>query len=273
MIAPTGCRITELEFDVAASAGWYSAIAGVLAGFALLAILLPLDHDAAEDDPEQREARLGRGRDPGVHVLLVADLVVHLCHLGGQIGGNSGEPRWRPIEQLINGVALGLTTLLLLFALRSILASYGANRAVFLPAQQIILGGTALFGPVVLLSLPVRQRRRRGATPARSRCGELPGPPARRRECWIDLAITMAALVAIALLALNRNRLPAAHQGSHVDRQGCSGLQRRGGCLVVDRRASAVGRRGGRGHHRTRRRRGLCARHRPRRSGVLVGRR
>jgi hypothetical protein len=29
------CRLSSVDFDIAASAGWYSAIAGVLAGFAL----------------------------------------------------------------------------------------------------------------------------------------------------------------------------------------------------------------------------------------------
>lgn len=44
------------EFDIAAAAGWYSAIAGLLAGFALLAVLLPLDHEAAEDSVNDRAA-------------------------------------------------------------------------------------------------------------------------------------------------------------------------------------------------------------------------
>ena len=47
------CRLSSLDFDIAASAGWYSAIAGLLAGFALLSILLPLDHEAADPDEAQ----------------------------------------------------------------------------------------------------------------------------------------------------------------------------------------------------------------------------
>lgn len=47
-----GCRLSSLDFDIAASAGWYSAIAGLLAGLALLSILLPLDHEAATEHVE-----------------------------------------------------------------------------------------------------------------------------------------------------------------------------------------------------------------------------
>ena len=44
------CRLSSVDFDIAASAGWYSAIAGLLAGFALLYILFPLDHESADSD-------------------------------------------------------------------------------------------------------------------------------------------------------------------------------------------------------------------------------
>src|SRR5690606_10258782 len=90
MIAATGCRITELEFDVAASAGWYSAIAGVLAGFALLAILLPLDHDAAEDDPE----RARHGSD-GVVILACAffSLLISSFTYAILAGRSAGTPQ------------------------------------------------------------------------------------------------------------------------------------------------------------------------------------
>lgn len=211
MIAAASCRITELEFDVAASAGWYSAIAGVLAGFALLAILLPLDHEAAEDDPES----VRHGSD-GVVILACAffSLLISAFTYAILAGRSAGTPQGAAVaahEQLLNGVALGLTTLLLLFALRSILASYGANRAVFLPAQQIILAGTALFGPVVLLSFQFANAvdvERLRLDPAAASCGPAGVPSG----LWVNLAITVSALVAIALLALNRNRLPARNQ-------------------------------------------------------------
>lgn len=46
----TACRPSSIDFDIAASAGWYSAIAGLLAGFALLYILFPLDHETTVSD-------------------------------------------------------------------------------------------------------------------------------------------------------------------------------------------------------------------------------
>jgi hypothetical protein len=211
MIAATSCRITELEFDVAASAGWYSAIAGVLAGFALLAILLPLDHDAAQDDPES--ARHG---SDGVVILACAFFSLLISAftyavLAGRSAGTSQGAAVAAHEQLLNGVALGLTTLLLLFALRSILASYGANRGVFLPAQQILLGGTALFGPVVLLSFQFANAvdvERLRLDPTAASCGPA-GVPA---GLWVNLAITLAALAGLAALGFNRDRLPVRNQ-------------------------------------------------------------
>ena len=55
------CRLSSLDFDIAASAGWYSVIAGLLAGFALLSILLPLDHEAygITDEIARRALRNG----------------------------------------------------------------------------------------------------------------------------------------------------------------------------------------------------------------------
>jgi hypothetical protein len=50
------CRLAESTFDIAAAAGWYSAIAGLLAGFAVVAILLPLDHDSDVGDDESTGA-------------------------------------------------------------------------------------------------------------------------------------------------------------------------------------------------------------------------
>jgi len=55
------CRLSGLEFDVAASAGWYSAIAGLLGGFAFVAVLLPLDHEVVEDESDCRASDLVAG--------------------------------------------------------------------------------------------------------------------------------------------------------------------------------------------------------------------
>jgi hypothetical protein len=210
-LAATSCRITELDFDVAASAGWYSAIAGVLAGFALLAILLPLDHEAADPDAA------GHGAD-GVVILVCAFFSLLISSFAYAIlaGRSANTPQGAAVaahEQLINGITFGLTTLLLLFALRSILASYGTNRAVFLPAQQIILSGTAILGPVVLLSFQfanaVDVERLR-----LDRAAETCGPFGIPSGVWVNLAITVAALAAIAVLAVVRHRLATRDQAT-----------------------------------------------------------
>jgi hypothetical protein len=200
------CRIADLDFDVAASAGWYSAIAGVLAGFALLAILLPLDHEssAAADDPHATD---------GVVILVCAFfslLILGFSYavLAGRTATSEHGAIVAAHEQLVNGVAFGLTTLLLLFALRAILATYGSNRRVFEPATRVILGATAVFGPLVLLSLQFAnavdlERFRLGADGG----GDC-GPGGLPTGIWLNLGLTVAAMAGIGLLALFHNRLP-----------------------------------------------------------------
>ena len=202
----SSCRIVDLDFDVAASAGWYSATAGVLAGFALLAILLPLDHEtaAAADDPHATD---------GVVILVCAFfslLILGFTYavLAGRTASSAHGAAVAAHEQLLNGVAFGLTALLLLFALRAILATYGTNRQVFRPAEQIILGATAVFGPVVLLSLQfanaVDLERLRIDPNTTSSCG----PGGVPSGIWLNLVVTVLAFIGIGVLALIRRRLP-----------------------------------------------------------------
>jgi len=39
----------SLRYDIPAAVGWFSFIAGMLAGFALLSIPIPLDHEANKE--------------------------------------------------------------------------------------------------------------------------------------------------------------------------------------------------------------------------------
>lgn len=198
------CRLNDVAFDVASSAGWYSAVAGLLAGFAFVAVLLPLDHDS---DPEGE-------RETGHAVVVFISaffslLVLSLTYaiLAGRTGGGTADGV-AAHEQMVNGAAFGLSVLLLLFGLRAVLGAYGKNRHVFDSARSLVLVVTSLLGPAVLLALQFSnaldvERYRAGAEGGVT-CDTM-GMPA---GVWLNLAITALALIAVFGLALARRRLP-----------------------------------------------------------------
>lgn len=198
------CRLNDVAFDVASSAGWYSAVAGLLAGFAFVAVLLPLDHDSdAQDERETGHA---------VVVFICAFfslLVLSLTYaiLAGRTGGGSADGV-AAHEQMVNGAAFGLSVLLLLFGLRAVLGAYGRNRHIFDSARSLVLVVTSILGPAVLLALQFSnaldvERFREGAGSDGS-CGAAGMPVG----VWINLTITVIALIAVLGLALARRRLP-----------------------------------------------------------------
>ncbi|MBY5163923.1 hypothetical protein [Salsipaludibacter albus] len=196
------CRLDLLEFDVAGTAGWYSSIVGVLAGFALLAILIPLDHEAARDDE--------RSADTVVIMTCAFFSLLLLSFSYAILAGRVGDTeRGQAVhEQLLLGVAVGLSSLLLMFALNTLLATYGANRRAFLPARRIIVVATSLIGPAVVIAVQFSnaldiERVRIGSDPTVA-CG-LGGLP---NGVWINLAITTAGLIAVVVTALLRRRIP-----------------------------------------------------------------
>jgi hypothetical protein len=197
------CRLNDVAFDVASSAGWYSAVAGLLAGFAFVAVLLPLDHDAdAQDERETGHA---------VVVFICAFfslLVLSLTYaiLAGRTGGGTADGI-AAHEQMINGAAFGLSVLLLLFGLRAVLGAYGKNRHVFDSARSLVLVVTSLLGPAVLLALQFSnaldvERYRLAADADACSPGGMPA------GVWLNLAITAVAMIAVLGLALARRRLP-----------------------------------------------------------------
>lgn len=123
------------SFDIAAAAGWYSAVAGLLAGFALLAILLPLNHEAEDGD-----AVYGANAVVIYVCSFFSLLVLSISYaiLAGRTGGGAAAGV-AAHEQMLNGAAFGLATLLLLFGLHAILRTYGANRETFAPARDVIM--------------------------------------------------------------------------------------------------------------------------------------
>lgn len=194
------------QFDVAAAAGWYSAVAGLLAGFALLAILLPLDHEAAEDDPTYG-ANAAVIYTCSFFSLLI--LSINYAVLAGRYGGDAAAAV-AAHEQMLNGAAFGLSTLLLLFGLHAILRTYGANREVFAPARDLIMTVTSVLAPVLVLglqfsnTLDIQRFRVADAT------NSIPA------GVWLNLLMVVAGIVTILAVARHRARLPSVSTAPRI---------------------------------------------------------
>lgn len=199
------CQLNDLPFDVAASAGWYSAVAGLLAGFAFVAVLLPLDHET--DAEGERET----GHAVVVFVSAFFSLLIlsiTYAILAGRTGGGATDGI-AAHEQMVNGASFGLSVLLLMFGLRAVLGSYGRNRHLFDSARNLVLVVTSVLGPAILLGLQFSnaldlERYRLGTGDGAEQC-EVGGNPS---GVWLNLAITVAALIAVIGLAAARRHLP-----------------------------------------------------------------
>jgi hypothetical protein len=204
------CRLEGLEFDIAASAGWYSAIAGLLAGFAFVAVLLPLDHDSSEGD----DAQTGHAVVAFVGAFF-ALLMISISY--AVLAGRTGTGPAAAVaahEQMATGAAFGLSTLLLLLGLRGVLRSYGANRRVFASGQRVVVAVTAVLGPLVIVGLQFSnaidlERYRVLSTPGAEQCG----PGGFPSGVWLNLVIVVIAAVVIVSLIPLRNRIARRESG------------------------------------------------------------
>lgn len=186
-------------FDIAAAAGWYSAVAGLLAGFALLAILLPLDHESDEQDPTYGANAVVIYTCSFFSLLILS---ISYAVLAGRIGDGTATGV-AAHEQMLNGTAFGLSTLLLLFGLQAILRTYGANREVFAPARDLIIAVTSVLAPVLVVALQFSntldlQRFRADGVDVSIPAG-----------VWLNLLLLVVGVVAILAAAAARSHLPS----------------------------------------------------------------
>jgi hypothetical protein len=191
------CELDTLGFDVAAAAGWYSAIAGLLAGFALLAVLLPLDHET-KDNGEQADRAGASG------VIVFTSAFFALLVLAFTYAILSGRPQGAVAvhEQQLSGTAFGLASLLMILGLREVLRMYGGNRAMLAPASALIARVTGIFGPIIVVAFTFSnaldvEAYRAKASPTELLC--VAGMPS---GVWINAIICLVAALAIALLPL-----------------------------------------------------------------------
>ncbi len=194
------------SFDIAAAAGWYSAVAGLLAGFALLAILLPLDHEA-----DDSEAVYGANAVVIYVCSFFALLILSVSY--AVLSGRTGSGTVAGVaahEQMLLGAAFGLATLLLLFGLHAILRTYGANRDVFAPADDLVMTVTSVLAPVLVLALQFSNT----LDLQRYRAGEsTDGTPT---GVWLNLLLVAIGVITILVVAASRSRLPAISTAPRV---------------------------------------------------------
>ncbi len=105
----------------------------------------------------------------------------------------------------------------MLFGLNAVLRTYGANREIFLPAQNVIVMMTAVLGPIIVLALQFSnaldvQFFRVEHFPEAARCSIAGLPDA----IWINLAITGGAVVVLLALAAFGTRLRIPRQAPIV---------------------------------------------------------
>lgn len=207
------CRLDGLEFDIAAAAGWYSAIAGLLAGFAFVAVLLPLDHDSTDGDDSQT----GHAVVAFVGAFFsLLTLSVAYAVLSGRTG-TGPEAAVAAHEQMLTGAAFGLSTLLLLLGLRGVLRSYGANRRVFAAAQQVIVAATAVLGPLLVVGLQFSNAMDLERYRVQSLAGDQGcGPGGFPSGVWVNLGIVAVAAASILCLLAARERI--SRQEAAMDR-------------------------------------------------------
>ena len=214
------CRLSDVAFDVASSAGWYWQSPASCRALRLLQSSSLWITTATRTERETGHA---------VVVFICAFfslLVLSLTYaiLAGRTGGGAADGI-AAHEQMVNGAAFGLSVLLLLFGLRAVLGAYGKNRHVFDSARSLVLVVTSILGPAVLLALQFSNaldvERYRQGSEADAACGPS-GMPA---GVWINLAITAVALLAVLGLALARTAPAEMGGGAGTDRQdGPAGL-------------------------------------------------
>lgn len=189
-------------YDIAASAGWYSAIAGLLAGFALLAVLLPLDHDTVE-----RTESAERSGANGITVFTSAFFALLILAFSYAILSGVPSGAVAVHHQQIHGVAFGIAALLLILGLREVLRLYGHNRRMMVPAQNLISAVAGIFGPILVISFQFNNSLKvyswRATNNAESTICSAGVP----NEIWINIAISVAAIIAIALIPLIGRRV------------------------------------------------------------------
>ncbi|MGW8885928.1 hypothetical protein [Streptomyces sp. NPDC055749] len=198
-----------VRFDVATTAGWYSAVAGLLAGFALLAIPLTVDQQSSGKHTFE-DRRSGDG--VALFVSAFFALLI-LSFTFAVIAGFSSEGIARAVaahELQLNGAVFGFASLLLLLGVKTLLQLRSRDSGAFESGQRLIVNAAGLYGPIVVLAFQFRDALDVETYRA------APNNPVGGAECahevsdgvWINLVIALIAIAALIAMAVSGQRLP-----------------------------------------------------------------
>lgn len=191
------CTLPDEPFDIATAAGWYSAAAGLLAGFAMLAILFPLDHEATSVD--ERTERAGTNG-----VIVFTSAFFSLLMLTFSYAILSGRPPGLVAahEQQLNGAVFGPATLLLLLGLREVLLLYGGNRKMLRPSNTLFACVTGILGPIATVAFGFGNVLDFDVIRASQASVEVTCVAGLPRDVFISALISAAAIVMIVVFPL-----------------------------------------------------------------------
>jgi hypothetical protein len=139
----------KLVFDLSVTAGLYSQVAGILAGFAFTAILLPLAIPRGNDDVTDVGHAITAFACAFFGLILAA---IEYAVMAGEPGGQALRGR-ASVEELMIGAGFALSALLLLYGLYQLLIGHTAQHQELRQAGRVLILVVGIVGPIIVLGL------------------------------------------------------------------------------------------------------------------------
>ncbi len=136
-------------FDLSVTAGLYSQIAGILAGFAFTAILLPLAITRENDDVSDVGHAITAFTCAFFGLVLAA---IEYAVMAGEPGEQALRGR-ASVEELMIGAGFALSALLLLYGLYQLLVGHTNQHRELRQAGRVMILVVGIVGPIIVVGL------------------------------------------------------------------------------------------------------------------------
>ena len=201
------CTGTDVNFNYTATAGLYSQVAGVLAGFAFSAILLAITRNALRQDKKTLGRAVAAFLAAFFGLVLAA---VQYAVMSGELIQPQRSGRLA-IEEVLDGLAFGISILVLLYGVVLLLQADSRLELATIWAERVM----ATFGPVITLLLLLAggqdiESVRQGRTSASLTCNSPGG--------WqlASYVVVFVGVCSLLLLRRLRDRLPSLSQDRQI---------------------------------------------------------